>query len=196
VAERIILASGSAQRKALLSTLGLTFEVIPANIDEKSIRYTDPRRQALELAKAKAIDIAASHKAAGSHQEIIIAADTFVVLGDAILEKPRNHEEALRMLESQSGQTVVVYTGLYYFDTTDRFEKGDVAKTSVTFRDLSAETIKRYCLKYPVASWAGAFSAMHDNGELIASVNGSLTGLNGLPIELLVPLLQRSGVVV
>ena len=199
---RIILASASPQRKNLFESLNLPFEAIAADIDEQAIRAPDPKKQALLIARAKAERIAARE------QGIIIAADTFCVYQNKVLEKPRDKKEAAGMLHALSGNTAMAYTGFCYLDPhtsqgvgVDR-EHGineiALAETEFTVRELTTDEIARYVEIFPVTAWSAAFSPAYPYGmTLIASIRGSFTGFtHGLPMEILVPLLRRSGIAV
>src|SRR3989338_10772228 len=104
----LILASASPQRKTLLAGLGITFEVIPSAVDESAFGERDPVRRAELLSTLKAREVASRHPSS-----IIIGCDTLVVsAGEEILEKPRDAQDALRMLRLQSGRTSIVHSGV------------------------------------------------------------------------------------
>lgn len=187
---KIILASRSLQRKALLSSLDLPFEVIPADINEKEIKDEDfaVRARNIALAKAKAVST--------KHEGIIIAADTFVVHESGrVLEKPINLEEAKKMLLLESGTKLKVYTGFCYLDKENGIEHSETFITEVTFRKLYLEEIESYVTNMPVLTWSAAYSpAYHYGMSMIKSISGSMTAFtHGLPLEALVPLLKESG---
>ena len=187
--QRIILASGSPQRKSIFSVLNIPFEAIPADIDEKAIRDDDLKKQAEKIARAKAEAVASENKG------IVIAADTFVVLRGQVLEKPKDLAEAEEMLKLQSGQPAVVYTGFCYLDGEKGINFSTTSTIDIEFRELSAAEIKDYVNKFPVTGWSAAFSSAYPYGvTLISQINGSLTGFTyGLPLDLMIPLLRQSG---
>ena len=189
---RVILASKSEQRKKLFSCLNVPFEVIAADIDERAIRDPDPGRQAERIARAKAEAVAAKEPG------IIIAADTFCVLGREALEKPRDRQDAIRMLTALSAHTATCYTGFCYLDRERGIDESAATATPFTFRTLDTEEIAAYVDAFPVATWSAAFSPSYPYGmTLVAKINGSFTGFtHGLPMELLIPLLARSGIAV
>lgn len=189
---RIILASTSPQRKNLFAVLNLPYEIIAADIDEQAIRDPDPKKQAVLIARAKAEAVAQRE------QGIIIAADTFCVYRNKILEKPRDQKEATEMLHALSGNTATAYTGLCYLDAKRGIDEAALAQTEFTFRELTADEIAAYVNTFPVTTWSAAFSPAYPYGmTLIASIRGSFTGFtHGLPMEILVPLLRRSGIAV
>lgn len=188
---RIILASGSKQRKLLFETLGLEFEIIPADIDEKAVPYSDLKTRAANIARAKAEIVAKNNPDA-----IVIAADTYCVQGDRALEKPADLEEAKKMVRLLSDSTAIAYSGFCYLDASAGINQSGVSETTARFRPLSEEFIERYVTNNPVLSWSAAFSpAYHEGMSLVDQISGSFTSFtHGLPLEVLVPLLQKSGV--
>lgn len=183
---RIILASQSKQRLNLLRTLPLPIEVIPANINEQAVPFTDQYDKAEKIALAKAQKIASNQPDA-----IIIAADTFCYLEGRILEKPKSLEEAKDMLRFQSGKKIEVLTGYAFLDTKLNLQKSGCEKVFMQMRKLSANEIERYVANEPVLTWSAAFSPAYDSGmALIKSIDGNLTAFShGLPIDLLVDFL-------
>ncbi len=183
---RIILASQSKQRLNLLRTLPLPIEVIPANINEQAVPFTDQYDKAEKIALAKAQKVASNQPDA-----IIIAADTFCYLEGRILEKPKSLEEAKDMLRFQSGKKIEVLTGYAFLDTKLNLQKSGCEKVSMQMRKLSANEIERYVANEPVLTWSAAFSPAYDSGmALIKSIDGNLTAFShGLPIDLLVDFL-------
>lgn len=184
---RIILASQSKQRLNLLRTLPLNIEVIPANINEQAVPFTDQYDKAEKIALAKAQKIAQTQPDA-----IIIAADTFCYLEGRILEKPKSLEEAKDMLRFQSGKKIEVLTGCAFLDTKLNLQKSGCEKVSMQMRQLGANEIERYVANEPVLTWSAAFSPAYDSGmALIKSINGNLTAFShGLPIDLLMDFLE------
>jgi len=187
--QKVILASGSAQRKNLFSILNIPFSVIPADVDEKLIRDNDLKIQAEMIARAKA------EKIASQNAGIVIAADTFVVLDKQVLEKPVDLEEARAMLRMQSDREVVVYTGFCYLDGENKIDFSTTSIINMRLRKISDKEIDAYVEKFPVTSWSAAFSPAYPYGAtLISEISGSFTGFtHGLPLDMLIPLLRKSG---
>lgn len=189
---KIILASASRQRKMLMDSLNIPYIVIPAEIDEKSIRDKDYSVMAEKIARAKAEKVLSENSDA-----IIIAGDSFTVLSDGTsLEKPVTIEEAEDMMKKESGAKGTVYAGFCYID-----KKNDInfSKTSVTTfknRKFSKKEIDSYTKKYPVTTWAGGLSPAYPYGlTFVYSINGSITGFaHGFPIELVIEYLSKSGI--
>lgn len=133
----IILASKSPRRKQLLSMMGLEFTVQTADIDETMDPSQTPAHEVAAVSARKAEKIAAQHP-----QDVIVSADTIVVIDGKILGKPKDEQDAARMLRLLSGRTHTVYTGL----TVHANGKANtqVVSTGVTFRDLSNAEIAAY----------------------------------------------------
>lgn len=187
----VILASQSPQRQNLMSSLGIPFEVCPANIDEQAIIHSDSKIRAGLVAQAKAQAVQKKYP-----QAIIIAADTYIDLAGETLEKPVDLDEARDMLQKQSGKVMTELTGFCYLDPQNKMEVVTTAVAAVEFRELTQVEIERYVITQPVLTWSAAFCPAYDSGAtLIKTINGSFTGFtHGLPLEELVPLLQKSGV--
>lgn len=189
--KQVILATQSQQRQQLFATLSIPFTTAAADLDELHIQDPNHAIRAAKVASAKAEKIAKEVT-----DSIIIAADTFVVLNDERLEKPLDENEAIEMLHKISGQTVKVYTGWAYMDMTASYITNRTTVAELTFRTLSREEIKTYVERNPVTRWAGGFSLITVEGvALVASIQGSLTAVLGLPIEEIVPLIKESGLI-
>ncbi len=186
--QKVILATRSAQRKNLMSGLSIPFEIQSADIDEKAIRDPDLKVRVTKIARAKAEAVAAKR------QGIIIAADTFAVCNGKVLEKPRDLDEAREMLKEQQGKEVFMYTGLCYLDPENNIDFSEVSITKLKLRQLEDYEIQAYVENAPVTTWAGAFAISYAYGtSLVEYIEGSLSGTGGLPMELLIPLLKKSG---
>lgn len=188
---QIILASQSPQRRNLLASLGLKFEVIPAAIDEQAIQHADPVIRAQLVASAKAEKIAAQFP-----QAIVIAGDSFIVCHGQTLEKPQSSQEAKHMLQTQSGQWIEEFAGVCYLDPTTSVKLVETGRGRALFRSLSQSEIDYYVANNPVTTWSAGFSAAYDAGmALFERLEGSLTAFtHGLAIEVVTAGLRRSGV--
>ncbi|KKW28641.1 MAG: hypothetical protein UY73_C0039G0001 [Parcubacteria group bacterium GW2011_GWA2_52_8] len=175
-----------------MESLDLPLKIIPADIDERSITDPDPNKRAEKIARAKA------EKIAEKHEGIIIAADTYTVCQDKVLEKPHDKNEARLMLKLLSGKSAINYNGFCYIDMQNNINFSTTARVVANFRELSDKEIDEYVSFFPVTSWAAAYSPAYPYGmTLIQSLNGSLTGFtHGLPMELVVTYLQKSGMVI
>ncbi|MDO8269875.1 MAG: Maf family protein [Candidatus Levybacteria bacterium] len=186
---QIILASQSRARKELVSSLGIAFITLPAHIDEKSFRDVDLKIRAEKLARAKAEKISSENNA------IIIACDTFSESDGKVFEKPSSKKEAIEMLTLLSGKEAINYTGFCYIDRKNNIDFSTTVIVPYSLRILYPQEIELYVNSYPVTEWAAGFALVEPYiTSFIASVNGSYTGLAyGLPTELLIPLLKKSG---
>lgn len=174
----IILASASPRRRELLSGLGVVFEVIPADINEVPWPNEKPASYALRNAHEKAREIARRHPG-----HCIIAADTIVVQGDHILEKPRDAAHAAEMLRQLSGKQHEVITGLCL--RLDGYERADAVRTIVAFKQLSDEEIAQYVATGEPMDKAGAYAIQGGASPFVTQVVGSYSNVVGLPVETL-----------
>jgi len=196
--KKIILASQSAQRRLLMETLGVDFEVMPADIDEKAITHKSAEMRAQLVAQAKAVKIEAEFKKQYPNQDaVIIAADTFGYLNGKQFEKPATKEEAAVMLKELTLESSVTITGFCVIDTKSKTNEITAVTNTLKFRPLSEKEIQHYVQNNDVTSWSGGFSpAYHNGAALIDSIEGSLTSFtHGLPMELVIPALQKAGII-
>ncbi|MDD5008850.1 MAG: Maf family protein, partial [Syntrophorhabdaceae bacterium] len=137
--DSIILASESTRRVDILRTLGVSFAIIPPDIDESRKKDEPPKEYVLRVSHEKA------HKV-GSHfpDKWVIAADTVVVYKNKILGKPMNEKEAFNMLKTLSGKWHKVITGFCVLNLSKNITYRDAVETKVFVRDLYDEEIKRY----------------------------------------------------
>ena len=181
----IILASASPRRRALLNALGIDVEVRVSNAAE-TLEGT-PR----EVVLSNAIDKRDAIAAQVSESAVVVAADTIVVLGDSIIGKPRDLDEARATLARLSGMTHEVVTGLAVVNTLTGRHAEDVETTSVTFRDLSSNDIDRFVEAVRPLDRAGAYTVDGPGSLLVVRYDGCYQNVLGLPIVLLDKLLQR-----
>lgn len=173
-----------------MDSLGVSYEVVVANVDEKSIRDKNLSLRAKKIAKLKG-DKILENKNGG----IVVAADTFVECNGKVLEKPVDLEEAKKMLKMESGNKMTVYTGFYYMDINKKFKVLKTSVSKVWFRELSDSEINNFVKNNPVMTWAGGFSLMFlYQSSFVKKISGSMTAVYGLPTEFLVECFQRSGV--
>jgi septum formation protein len=185
---RVVLASESQSRKRALDILGLTYEVRPSAIDEKSIRDSDPAALTKKLAEAKAWKVANDIPDA-----IVISGDTVVAKGGKILEKPRTIDEAVEFLSELSGSAFQFVTSLTVIRSDTRKLLSTVETSEIRFRRLVEREIRDYVSRYPVLKFAGAFEG---DGVLrfADSVSGSYNFITALPVSRLAVFLREQGV--
>ena len=177
--KHIILASNSPRRRELLAGLDLDFEVkVSPDIDES---YPD-NLPAVEVAGFISREKAAPYRALIGESDLVITADTVVIVGDEVLGKPKDVEDARRMLQLISGKTHQVITGVCLL-TTDKEHSFSVT-TDVTFKQLSADEIAYYIEHYKPFDKAGAYGIQEWIGYVgVTSINGSYFNVMGLPVQ-------------
>lgn len=184
---RLILASGSPRRKELLEALSLELKILPGAVDE-SLPSDLPIEMALEhLAVRKA---SAVRRSVGPH-EWILGADTAVVLGDRVLGKPQDREEARRMLKSLSGRTHRVITGVALLG--EEFARSFSVETSVSFQRLTDDQLLWYTSLEEPYDKAGGYAIQGKGAFFVESIRGSYTNVVGLPMAETVRLLESVG---
>jgi len=193
---RIILASGSPRRKALLEQIGLSFEVITADVDENAPEGLSPTQVVEELARRKCDAVAgravAGRAVAGRNPDaFVLAADTVCVHHDAILGKPDSNAHAREMLMALNGATHEVITGVAYMRHMRQIEAVFSVKTRVTFHHLSDELIERYVASGEPIDKAGAYGIQGLGAALVKHVEGSYWNVVGLPRSEVVEVLRR-----
>lgn len=176
-----ILASASPRRRELLTQVGLTFEVMVSDADENIEESLSPDElvKRLSLIKAAAVKEELSAKGADG-DSAVIGADTVVFHKGEILGKPKDEEDAFRMLESLSGDTHSVYTGVTILlgDETITFAN----ETKVVFDTISDEEIKRYIASKEPMDKAGAYGIQGLGGAFVTSIEGEYANVVGFPI--------------
>lgn len=172
---RLVLASQSPRRRELLTQAGLSFEVRPSAIDESPRPAEKPRDYVLRMAKEKA---AAAERREG---ETVLAADTTVVLGDLILGKPENREEAFSMIRSLGGRKHVVMTAFSVIGPAGDAQT-DVVLTEVSFRELTDEEINAFLDLDDYKDKAGGYGIQSTGAGLTDRIRGSYTNVVGLPV--------------
>ena len=184
---KYILASRSERRKKLLKQVGLNFISRDSNVDEINSTEYRPIKLVKLNSKNKSEKIAKSYK-----DEIIIGADTIVVLDKTILGKPRNENEAIKYLSMLSNNKHTVYTGIYIIDTRSGKEIFTYEKTIVQFRELTLDEIKYYVKNHKPFDKAGAYGIQDDFGCLfIKKITGDYYNVVGLPLVKLFISLQK-----
>ncbi|HEX8409561.1 MAG TPA: Maf family protein [Thermoanaerobaculia bacterium] len=184
-----ILASASPRRRELLGSIGVEFEVMPSHVPEVHQPGEAPDEYVARLSRDKANALAQEHPS-----RWVIAADTTVHLGDELLEKPSDPQDAMRMLATIAGQTHMVYTGV----TLQNVERGwcdtRVAETEVRMLPLSSQEIEWYVGTGEPLDKAGAYAAQGVGAVFIESIHGSYTNVVGLPLATLFQMLKRAGI--
>ncbi len=175
----LILASRSPRRHKLLAQLGLDFEVHPSNLDENATNHRLPEQLVEQLALEKARAVAARFPEA-----LTLGADTIVVIGGDVLNKPADEAEARAMLRRLSGRTHTVYTGVALVHPASRREVVDYEATQVTFAPLTDAEIDAYVATGSPLDKAGAYGIQDDFGAVfIRRIEGDYYNVVGLPLH-------------
>jgi len=184
----LILASASPRRAKLLQQIGLTFKVCAADIDETPQACELPRDYVLRMAKEKALAIAPRFP-----QAVVIASDTSVVVDGTVLGKPVDAEDASRMLQLLSGRSHQVMTSVcvYSAEYTDLV----VNETDVWFKPLSAAEIEAYWRSGEPVDKAGAYAIQGLGAMFVERIDGSYSGVMGLPLFDVARMLHDAGVI-
>ena len=176
-----ILASASPRRKELLAELVKDFDVIPSLADENVSGHSSPEALVKTLAELKAKEVALRPENA---EKWVIGSDTIVAFGEEVLGKPKDEQDAFRMLRMLSGKAHAVYTGVCIaragLDGYRALVRAD--KTDVYFEDLSDEWIWAYIRGGSPMDKAGAYGIQ--DGGLVKKIEGSYTNVVGFPVEL------------
>lgn len=172
---KIILASASPRRKELLTLAGFEYEVVVSQCEEVLPDGITPDKAVEELARQKAEDVFLRNSDA-----MIIAADTVVSLGNTILGKPKDENDAFSMLSSLSGRKHTVFTGVC-IKTKDKTDIFHVA-TDVEFYELSEKEIKDYIATKEPMDKAGAYGIQGKGFVLVKGIHGDYFNVVGLPL--------------
>jgi septum formation protein len=172
---KLVLASASPRRKQLLAQFGLSFDIITADVDERRIDES-PADMTIRLAILKAQTV---YNIAGPDVQVL-GGDTTVALGHTVLGKPADREEAMAMLKSLSGKTHSVFSAVAL--VRDSGCKSLLSETRVTFRELSENETAIYCDSGDPYDKAGAYGIQGGAGSFVTTLDGSYSGVVGLPL--------------
>jgi septum formation protein len=182
---RLILASASPRRRDLLTQAGLTFDVLPANIDETRRPNEPPAAYVQRLALEKAQAIASLHPSA-----YVLGADTTVVLDNEILNKPTDLADAARMLRALSNRSHQVHTGIAVATSTT--SRSHVETTTVFFSEIPEPELDYYLTTGDSLDKAGAYGIQGYAARWIPRIEGDFFNVVGLPIAATIRLLAGS----
>ncbi|MGB5883705.1 MAG: Maf family protein [Desulfobulbales bacterium] len=174
---KLILASGSPRRKTLLQDLGLEFEVIAAQVEEKPRAGEKPEDFVLRAGSDKAGAVSGDNPASW-----VLGADTVVVHGGRILGKPGDAEEALSVLLVLSGQKHLVHTGFCLANVKKQVSVSRLVTTEVYFSSFSEEIAAAYVASREPLDKAGAYGIQGAGGALVEKIDGSYSNVVGLPL--------------
>ncbi len=174
--EKIILASASPRRRELLSLAGFDFDVVTAHVNEVLDPELEPQALVMSLAEQKARAVAKKHK-----EQIVIGADTVVVLEGKVLGKPKDEADAAKMLKSLSGKAHEVFTGVSIIKN----EKSHCffERTKVKFCELDDEQIRTYVASGEPMDKAGAYGIQGKGCVLVEGIEGDYFNVVGFPVS-------------
>lgn len=187
---QIYLASASPRRRELLRQIGVSHEIISTDIDENPIAGERPDQYVIRLAQAKASAGAVASR--GKANLPVLGADTAVVIDGMILGKPADEAEGVAMLLRLSGRSHTVYTAVAV--VRDEIHRCLLSTSTVTFRAITEAEARAYWSSGEPADKAGGYAVQGLAAIFIARLEGSYSGVMGLPLYETAQLLQRCGV--
>lgn len=182
----LYLASSSPRREEILGALGLEFTVVSNEVDETPVDGESPSDMVLRLARAKALAVDVEAPA------VVIGADTAVVVDDVALGKPGNEGEAIMMLQRLSGRAHSVLTGVAV--SSPGGVQTILSTSTVRFRDIRQDEARAYWQSREPCDKAGAYAIQGIGGIFVEKIEGSYSGVVGLPVFETVDLLNNAGV--
>ncbi|PYJ87139.1 MAG: septum formation protein Maf [Verrucomicrobia bacterium] len=186
---RLVLASGSPRRRELLREAGYKFEIVAPPVDEVSHGWLTIRELTIWNAARKAAVVSEI-----SSDAVVLAADTMVAIDGEVLGKPRDLEDAARILRRLSGRAHEVWTAVRIVDATNRRSRTFHEMSRVHFRSLDNRAIQNYLAKINPLDKAGAYAAQGDGKAIIEKIEGSYSNVVGLPMEKTARVLRDFGV--
>jgi septum formation protein len=188
--EKLILASKSPRRNDLLRQIGIQVNILPSNIDEQALLFTNPEEYVRELSFLKADHVAQSYP-----DSWILGADTIVIAGSQILGKPRSKNEAIEMLNQLNDRDHLVYTGFCVMNREKTALIQDCVKTRVRFKHLSRREILWYVETGEPFDKAGGYGIQGIGAFLVKEIAGSYSNVVGLPVCEVVETLQTLNII-
>ena len=191
---RLVLASASPRRSALLTRAGVAFEVRPADIDESVRPGERPEALVERLARTKARTVA--ERLGGGPSRLVLGSDTVVVLGEAVLGKPRDPEHAVVLLSSLVGRTHRVVSGVALLESDGSREAALAVESRVRMRAASVAEIRAYVATGEPLDKAGAYAVQGQGRRFVEAIEGSETNVIGLPLKATLALLDEAGLAI
>lgn len=188
---QLLLASASPRRRELLKQLDVPFAVDSADIDETHVAGESPEAYVRRLSREKAL----AGWALCDGEMPVLGSDTIVLLDDEILCKPVSRQQAMEMLGRLSGRTHEVYSAVALALDGDRV-MDTLNVTRVTFANMPSDWIERYCQTDEPMDKAGSYAVQGATSQFICRIDGSYSGVMGLPLYETAGLLRRAGLLV
>lgn len=189
-ARKLVLASASPRRRDLLRDAGFEFEIVRARAAESENRALSMRELTTLNATRKALEVAPDKQHA-----VVLAADTLVSIDDAVIGKPTDFADAIRILQMLRGRTHQVCTGVFVCAAAENRRTSFHVISHVTFRAFNDDQIAAYLSKIEPLDKAGAYAAQDKGKEIIAAIDGSFSNVVGLPMDETIRVLRSFGVV-
>lgn len=188
---KLVLASRSPRRKALLEAIGIRSRTVPSGFDEACLDANGlaPCELVVTLAKQKVANVASDYS-----NDLVLGADTIVVLNNNVLGKPKDNFDAKRMLEILSGKTHQVYTGIALYEPATGKIFSDVDCSYVTMRELAPSEIQWYVGTGEPMGKAGGYAIQGKAALFITEIKGDYTGVVGLPLSKFYEILKQAKV--
>lgn len=191
----LVLASSSPRRQELIATLGLPVHIKPSHADETTPADWTPDRVVRQLSLRKAQAVADALEPPEGERRIVIGSDTIVALDGEIMGKPRDAEDAKRMLGRLSGREHEVYTGVTCLEAGPEGRTSTAHRvTKVRMRALTEAQIARYVASGEPLDKAGAYGIQGKGALLVEAIEGCFFTVVGLPLSLLAEMLEPFGV--
>lgn len=184
----LVLASASPRRLELLRSIGLHVRVVPSMYEEPAHEHVTPRELAISHAREKARAVAALFRTG-----VVVGADTVVDVDGTAFGKPRDANDAARMLHALSGRDHLVHTAYTVIDSERSREETEVETTSVRFFSLSAQEVAEYVARGESFDKAGAYGIQGFGATLVARIDGDFYTVMGFPLGRFVRTLARMG---
>lgn len=188
--DAILLASASARRSQLLDQIGVRHRIVPADIDEAPEPGEPPADYVVRLAAGKANAVAGAQS--GPMHAPVLAADTTVALGGRLFGKPEGEADCVEMLTALAGRTHEVFTAVALWREGALVQA--LSRSAVSFRAISAEEARRYWASGEPAGKAGAYAIQGLGAVFVERLEGSFSGVMGLPLFETAALLDAAGV--
>jgi nucleoside triphosphate pyrophosphatase len=183
----LVLASASPRRQELLRNAGIAIVVQPADVDETPLPGESARACAERLARAKALAVSQARP-----DDLVLGADTIVVVDGAILGKPCDDEDAARMLRLLSGRTHEVITGVCLAGPRGKDERVASETTLVTMSEIEDEEVRAYVASGEPMDKAGAYAIQGRASRWIPRIEGDYSNVVGLPVALVCRMLKQA----
>ena len=185
---KVVLASASERRQELLFRLIDNFDIVVSNFDESTVPFEGDIDEYVKiLALGKAVDIRDRIK----EEAIIISADTIVTQDNKILGKPKDKNDAFKMLKSLQGKSHFVYSGVVVMNTKTNITRQESLRTKVTFSNISDEEILEYIETGEPLDKAGAYGIQGKGGVFVERIEGCYYNVVGLPLNKLKLMLEE-----